>query len=156
MIRPRAAVGSAAFLAIAAIALGVGVASWALDLFTPLDRAIQDAQTRALTHQIASDIVIVEIDARSLYELSSWPWPRRYHAKMIDELLARRARRVFMDVDFSSHSNPTDDAALSRAVGAAGERLVLPMFWRPTSVGSTTLMRSEPLPALRKTATQGS
>ena len=74
---------------------------------------------------------------------------------MINELLARGARRVFMDVDFSSHSSPTDDAALGRAVGAAGERLVLPMFWRPTSVGSTTLMRSEPLPALRKKATLG-
>ena len=73
MIRPRAAAGPAAFIVIAAIALGVGVASWALDLFTPLDRAIQDAQTRALTHQIASDIVIVEIDARSRTSSAAGP-----------------------------------------------------------------------------------
>ena len=42
-----------------------------------LEVYVADARARLLRHEVASDIVIVGIDARSLAELSSWPWPRR-------------------------------------------------------------------------------
>jgi diguanylate cyclase (GGDEF)-like protein/PAS domain S-box-containing protein len=139
-----------ALASLGAIALAVcaGVACTTLGLLAPLDRAILDAQSHWERREVSSDIVIVEIDARSLQELDHWPWPRRYHAAAIDTLLARGASQVFVDIDFSSTSNPADDAALAQAVARGGRRIVLPSFWRPSSAGSAALLQSDPLPML--------
>ena len=37
-------------------------------------------------HNQTSDIVVVAVDERSLSELGRWPWPREYHAQLVDKL----------------------------------------------------------------------
>ena len=60
--------------------------------------------------------MIVGIDAQSLRALSEWPWPRRHHARLLQMLRAAAPKSVFIDIDFSSHSNEEDDALLERAL----------------------------------------
>ncbi|MBL6946000.1 MAG: CHASE2 domain-containing protein [Rhodospirillales bacterium] len=82
------------------------------------------------------DLVLVDIDPASLAELPVWPWPRGYHAQVIDALVAAGARRIAVDIDFSSTSTPEADAALRAALVDAGSRVILPVFKQFDATGS--------------------
>jgi diguanylate cyclase (GGDEF)-like protein/PAS domain S-box-containing protein len=125
-------------------------------LLAPLDRAVLDAQAAWTQREVPTDAVIVEIDSRSLHDLGSWPWPRRYHAAVINALVAHHARRIFLDIDFSAASNPADDAELAQAVRTANGTIVLPAFWQPSSSGAETFLWSAPIEPLRAHAMLGS
>ena len=106
----------AAGLAICALVVGARAGGW----LQRLENITSDACAGLLQHTVPSDIVIVGLDSRSLTELSSWPWPRRYHATALRTLLLAAPRKLFMDIDFSSTSNPTDDALLEKALANHG------------------------------------
>lgn len=112
----------------------------------PLEFVAADGLARLLTRQVESDIVIVGIDARSLAALDRWPWPRRHHAGLIEQLNRAAPRRVFLDIDFSSHSNALDDARLESALaGWNGRRIVLPAFFQPVTPADTAPTFTRPL-----------
>ena len=134
----------------------VGVFCYLTGLLAPFDRAFVEESTRLSATGISSDVVIIEIDARSLHELGSWPWPRSRHAALIDALQGLGARRMFIDVDFSAPSTSSEDDLLARSLSLAQGLVVLPAFWQPLSVDSKPLLLSEPLPALRRYAVLGS
>lgn len=70
------------------------------------------------------DVVVVGIGEKTFERLRlQWPFPRRLHARAIDELLAAGARAVVYDVQFSEPSDPADDRAL--AVAAADPRVIV-------------------------------
>jgi PAS domain S-box-containing protein len=95
---------------------------------TTLNFGLTDFAFGFLKREASQEIVVVEIDSRSLKTLDSWPWPRRYHAAVIDRLIAAGADSVALDIDFSSRSTPENDQALSSAISRAGGRVVLPVF----------------------------
>jgi len=97
-------------------------------LFAPLNFAVGDLGFRLTPRPASGEIVLIEIDRHSLSQLNIWPWPRRYHAEVIERLMAAGAARIALDIDFSSPSNPADDQALADAIGRAGNRIVLPVF----------------------------
>ncbi len=106
-----------------------------------------DARARLLSHQVESDIVIVGIDARSLAALDHWPWPRRHHARLIEQLARSAPRRVFLDIDFSSHSNALDDALLEAAlVRWKAQSIYLPAFFQRATAADHALTVTQPLP----------
>jgi signal transduction histidine kinase len=109
-----------------ACALLGGAYLWGM--FRPLDAALLDLQFRLTTHAATGDLVVVEIDPKSLSALDSWPWPRADHAELTDRLMAAGAKLVAFDVDFSSHSTADNDARLSQAFHNAAGRVVLPIF----------------------------
>jgi len=78
-----------------------------------LENLIHENESALTRARYPSDIVMVELDHASLEKLDSWPWPRRYYAKAIDELLQAKAKRVFIDIDFSAYSNVTEDDILA-------------------------------------------
>ncbi|MFL6725722.1 MAG: putative bifunctional diguanylate cyclase/phosphodiesterase, partial [Sphingomicrobium sp.] len=78
------------------------------------------------------EVAIVEIDAKSLAALNSWPWSRRYHAELIDRLSADGVSMLAFDVDFSARSNPADDRALANAVQRI-HPVILPIFQQRAS-----------------------
>ena len=45
-------------------------------------------------HKASGDIVIVKIDVLSLRKYGNWPWPRRYHADLVDRLTQAGAHRT--------------------------------------------------------------
>ena len=138
---------------IAAFAISAG--TWFAGTFATLDNAYVDLQTRWLQEEIESDIVIVEIDARSLKELGVWPLPRSLHGTLLDNLSQAGAARVFLDIDFSAPSTAVEDARLESAIASASSTVVLPAFWQPISQQAAGLVLSEPLPAFAAHAQLG-
>jgi len=119
--------GRRRWLAPLAIFVIVG-AAFALGAFEPIERALMDTRFRLLQRPASGELVVVAIDARSLRELPSWPWPRSYHARLLDTLLAAGATEVALDIDFSAAASPEDDARLAGALARADGRAILPAF----------------------------
>ena len=68
-------------------------------------------------------VAIIAIDDRSLAdpELGRWPWDRRVHARLLQNLQADKPKAIAFDVIFAEPSkNPADDAALAAACRASG------------------------------------
>jgi PAS domain S-box-containing protein len=128
-----------------------------LDGFSPLEHALMDLRFKAQTREATGQLVIVEIDAKSLRTLSTWPWPRQRHGDLIDTLVAAGAERIAFDIDFSSASTPENDAALAAAIARANGRVILPAFGQreTTSHENTRTVAAEPLPAFRDSALIG-
>ena len=145
------------FLAAAAVVLPIAFL-YAIGAFEFLERRRIDLGFRRAERPAHGDVVIVEIDPRSLRRLGVWPWPRGYHATLLENLTAAGARRVGFDIDFSSRSDPEEDRELAAAVEAAGERVVLPAFllweWAGAAYGGLAVV--QPPAALARRATVAS
>jgi diguanylate cyclase (GGDEF)-like protein/PAS domain S-box-containing protein len=116
---------------------------------TGLENRIVDWRSSLLHRPVASDIVIVGIDERSLAALSQWPWPRERHAQLLKFLNRAGARQVFVDIDFSSPTNPHDDALLTDALAHwQGERPILPVYLQQASGDKAGVVATRPLPQL--------
>jgi diguanylate cyclase (GGDEF)-like protein/PAS domain S-box-containing protein len=133
------------------IALVTSSAIWTIGALAPLDHAALDLQTQLLERDEPSQIVVVEIDARTLKGLGRWPFPRSYHAQVLRALGNSGARSIFIDIDFSARSSAEEDARLADSIksAAAHSQVILATFWQPTSSGADSLILSEPLPELR-------
>ncbi|MFZ2089096.1 MAG: adenylate/guanylate cyclase domain-containing protein, partial [Desulfobaccales bacterium] len=95
----------------------------AQDLGRTLENAILDLCCRL---QPASppprEIVLVGIDSPSFRAMElDWPWPRRYHARLIDRLTKAGAALIVFDVFFGEPSTPEDDRLLAEAVKKSGK-----------------------------------
>lgn len=75
------------------------------------------------------DIVIIEIDDRSLAELGRWPWSRSVLARLVSVANSSGARAIGLDVILSENAtNDVDgDAELTRSIKSSG-RVVLPVL----------------------------
>src|SRR6188472_4478106 len=82
----------------------------AIGQLQPLENAAADMRAQILMREVRSDIVIVGIDAASLQALNEWPWPRRHHAQLMDQLRRAAPASVFVDIDFSAQTTSIDDA----------------------------------------------
>lgn len=100
-------------------------------LFDPAEDALTSWRAKTLTSQPTGETVIVEIDARSIAELQSWPWPRGYHADVVRTLHAAGASIIAFDVDFSARSDG-GDAEFAAAIRDAGH-VILPVFEQRSS-----------------------
>jgi adenylate cyclase len=91
-------------------------ASWQQIEFKLLDSmTVKSAPNRS-----AFPISIVGIDEASFSELGlQWPWPRRLHAELIDQLTAAGAAVIVFDVVFAEASNKEDDALFADAIRRA-------------------------------------
>jgi len=120
--RPGARRRRGVALAVAAIA-SVTIAGLA-DLTGALDTLERTTVTSrfALRHvPRPTGIVIVKIDDQTFDELGrAWPFPRSLHARVINRLHADGARGIVYDVQFTEPTNASQDLALYRAVGLAG------------------------------------
>ncbi len=101
----------------------------AMNILTPpvrLDNLLYDSVQRLNPPPPSEDILIIVIDNRSLAELGRWPWPRDYHARLIEQLTAMQPRVIAYDVLFPERSpDPADDARMAAAMQANG-RVLLP------------------------------
>ena len=124
-----------------------------------VERSWMDLQFRLTQREARSDVVVVEIDPQSLRELDVWPWPRGYHATVVERLSAAGAGRVGLDLDLSSHSvDPAQDAELAGALAASRNRVILPVFqqWQGGGSEGLHLVAQEPLSQLGRHTIVGS
>ncbi len=90
--------------------------------------SLSDLRFQLLSRPASGNIALIKIDAPSIKEIGVWPWPRRYHAKLIDKLRAAGVTDIAFDVDFSSPSSPAEDKALAAALKRVGGSTILPAF----------------------------
>ena len=126
--------------AVLAIALASG---W----HSGLRNALADMRFAWLSQPASGDIVVIAIDAPSIGKIGVWPWPRRLHAELLDQLERAGTRDVVFDVDFSTPSDPESDRLFLDALEGAGGSVVLPSFKQPGPGGTTFFNR--PLPMFR-------
>jgi len=131
-------------------ALATFIVVGALDMggqLRTLENTVVDARARLLRREVSSDIVIVGIDAQSIQALDRWPWPRQHHARLLENLGRAAPERIFLDVDFSSPSNPLDDAVLDAALARRRDfPVALPTFFQYANSADGHLSISRPLP----------
>ena len=110
-------------------ALGAVLAlGYFLGAFAPFDRLLLDSAFSLTARRAGSDLLVIEIDRKSLQSLNAWPWPRAFHAALLDRLRQDGADLVAFDIDFSSASTASGDRAFARAIAAMPGRVVLPSF----------------------------
>ena len=86
-------------------------------LFDSLEFKVQDTLFRFRGVQDVSDnLAIIAIDDASFSALNeSWPFPREYHAKLIENLNQAGVKQIVFDVEFTENSYPEADHALAEA-----------------------------------------
>lgn len=93
----------------------------------PLDHRLAEYRARILDRPPSGQIEIVEIDAKSIAAIKTWPWSRAYHAQLIRRLHDAGASMIAFDVDFSANSDVKGDEALARALRDV-QPVILPVF----------------------------
>lgn len=110
-----------------------------------VDNSLYDNYLQVIPTSANEQILIVEIDEQSLSLIGDWPWPRSYHAQMIERLTQADAGVIAYNVVFSSFdSEDENDQLLAQAIDKSG-RTILPLYFdRLTKEQAIT----EVLPAL--------
>ncbi|MEZ5831161.1 MAG: CHASE2 domain-containing protein [Dongiaceae bacterium] len=114
-----------------------------------IDRELTAARYQFVKSNPSGDVVVVAIDARSLHEMPVWPWPRSWHAALIDNLRAAGARQIAVDIDFSASSTKAEDDALAAALERASGNVILPVF-EQTADAKNGVAATAPLPLFAK------
>lgn len=89
-------------------------------------------RNRLVVAEPASDIVIIDIDEKSLAELAGgygrWPWPRQVLGELAEKLATQRPKAIVFDILFSDPDlfNPDSDAYFNEVV-AATDNLWFPL-----------------------------
>ncbi|TXH28963.1 MAG: adenylate/guanylate cyclase domain-containing protein [Burkholderiaceae bacterium] len=140
-----------------ALAMALACVLWAL----AATRTWQDIELKGFDRlSIASapgrselPIVLVGIDDASLAELQQrWPWPRGFHARLIDALSTAGAAVIAFDVLFEFPTDPSEDVALAQALQRAGSVVLAAGLVQQETQHGTAWMRKDPLPLLRDAA----
>lgn len=122
----------------------------AIELGQPLEDLARDVRSGARLHPVSGDITLVAIDNHSIDELGRYPWPRRYHAKLVDNLTRMGARQIVFDVLFSGRTEDAEDRILASSLERAGKKVVLPIAVSEDFHGKE--MALHPLPIFTRSA----
>ncbi len=140
-------------LAMIALIMALPFVLPSLPLVRHLDNQFLEFRASAAPRSATGNFVFVAIDARSLTEVGTWPWPRDVHADLIDKLVGAGAGDIFLDIDFSTPSRPESDARLAKALSDAGGGVILPMFRQQSGPRSSDeLTLTSPIPLLADNA----
>jgi EAL domain-containing protein (putative c-di-GMP-specific phosphodiesterase class I)/CHASE2 domain-containing sensor protein len=101
-------------------------------------------------HKASGDIVLVKIDDEALQKVGRWPWPRQYHARLVDRLTGSGAKRIFFDIKFPGATNPVSDNAFAGSLRRSG-RTILATRTRSGSYDASK-QNGAPLPILASSA----
>ena len=123
----RGGIGGAQLALAAGVVLLALLASFA-GVFRPLDDRLMDWRFGLLGHPPSGNTVFVEIDPKSLAQIGVWPWPRHLYGELLDRLMAAGTGETVFDIDLSSASNETEDAAFAAALERAGGYAALAAF----------------------------
>jgi adenylate cyclase len=138
-------------LAVAALATGIGLLTYATHLLGRSEQQTIDARFAVRgTQRPPSNIVFVAISVQAEQELlehhldSRSPLPRSYDARVVDRLRAAGAKTIAMDMEFNQQTNPVEDNELIEAIGRAHGKVVLATT-KISTTGGTEIFGGEPL-----------
>jgi CHASE2 domain-containing sensor protein/two-component sensor histidine kinase len=121
-------------------------------LFSRVDNLIYDLGQRLVTTPVPDDVIIIAIDENSLSHIGRWPWSRKIHAELLQQLNQEHPAAVGFDVIFSEPdlADPSADKALADAV-AASQKVILPILLETTRENGQ-IIETLPLPELSERA----
>jgi adenylate cyclase len=113
--------------AVLSLLVGLGTAGfvlvlWGFGVTDPLERNSFDARFSIRGDRTPPrNIVFVAIDDVTTTDLpkTRWPFPRRFHARVIRRIAAGHPRAIAIDIQFTEQTDARDDNALIEAVAAA-------------------------------------
>ncbi|MDY7098746.1 MAG: EAL domain-containing protein [Pseudomonadota bacterium] len=144
-----AQISIAAFLAAIALVLAAIISGFADNS----ERQLRDLRDTLRVSAVSGDIVIAEIDGRSLQELDKWPWPRGYFADAVQELDRLGAAQIAFDVEFSAQSDRNEDEKFAKALRELSQPTILPTFRQENLAGEKVVISEAlPLEILRENA----
>lgn len=122
---PRFADASLYALGVVVLLLALADLHWTHAL-APLDTLLADRWIKlyAAATPPDKDVIVVDIDDRSLAELAAtlgrFPWPRAVYGEVIEELAHQRAAAIVMDVELyeADVMNPASDQVLNEAIAS--------------------------------------
>ncbi len=113
---------------VAAAAAGIGVLSYLTGALHRTELQTLDAryQVRGTDRSLLQRFLVVGIDnstlgffATSKTYTANWPFPRRYDARVVDNLVRAGAAHIAIDLQFSQPTDPRDDYALAESLAYA-------------------------------------
>ncbi len=131
------------------IAIVVGLLFAAAVMLTPfrevLRNGVLDTGFAMLGKTPAEPVLVVEVDAKSLQALGSWPWQRSVHAQLLQSLSGRGIDQLVFDIDFSAPSlDPVEDQYFASALRGADMPVYLPSFRQALSSDVPQLVLTQP------------
>jgi CHASE2 domain-containing sensor protein len=101
------------------LAAAGGLLVWTTHVTRSLEDTTVSLRFQLRPAQRPKDLVVVGIDGATFSDYASvhqWPYPRSWHAGVIDELRRLGAKRVVYDIQFTEATTPAQDNALFDAV----------------------------------------
>lgn len=134
---------------ICALVLGV---PYLLGWFGPLEYQGLDFLFKARgARPVNPDIIVVEIDDRAINDFGRWPWPRGYHAEILDILGKYKPKAIVFDILFTEPQaeHPEEDEKLAIQAKKLGNVFFSSFFDLKTDKairGKNLIARNETLP----------
>lgn len=116
------------------------------------DEQFRLIRENVLDRSASGQIHLVEIDAKSIAALNSWPWKRHIHGEIVDRLSEAGADVIAFDIDFSATSSLQADHAFGAAIERSNAVVVLPTFIQSSSHDSSVMIENIPIKILRDNA----
>lgn len=101
-------------------------------------------QTQQLSSlPLADDLVMIDIDDKSINHIGRWPWPRQKHAQLLDILGSAQSNIVVFDVLFPDldTQSPQSDLSFAQAIKRHG-KVILPIHFE--TLGQQALVVESP------------
>ncbi|WCB92526.1 hypothetical protein DSM104299_01222 [Baekduia alba] len=121
LLRPRTwPVHARAVLLAGVVAAIAGIGMWTTHAARSLEDTTVSLRFRVRPAVPPNDLAVVGIDAETFSDYADqrrWPYPRTWHAQVLDELHRLGAKKVIYDVQFTEATSPTEDMALYDAIG---------------------------------------
>ena len=133
--------------AVAGVAIAIAVIAYAAGLMHETELNSVDARFQVRgDEEPRDDIVLVLIDDQSSQELERrFPYPRSFHARVIDAIARDDPKAIAYDIEFLQPTSVRQDNALINAVAAAGPGRVVLADTQPNDRGESGALGGEML-----------
>ncbi|MEO3389026.1 EAL domain-containing protein [Mesorhizobium sp. CAU 1741] len=92
----------------------------------------------------SGQVVLIDIDGRSLDEINVWPWPRSLYADFVEKAGHLGVERLAFDIDFSALADPHEDQMFADALSTSKAEVFLAAFIQRGALGSSEFVTSLP------------
>lgn len=87
----------------------------------PLEDILRIVRNTVHQQPVSGDIVLVEVDEKSLRQVDNWPWPRAKQAQIIDAIDRMGPTQIVFDILYTGPSSTADDRAFAEALKRSGK-----------------------------------
>ena len=140
------------------LVLSLVLGSFHFGALEPIKTSLYELRFKLTPRPPTGELALVDIDAKSIAAIGTWPWPRRIHAALVDALSDYGVSQIGFDVDFSSPSVAHEDQAFEDALRRAGGGVVLAAFNQKLSheAGDRRVASNRPIPRFAENSWAGS